>query len=350
MNRALAQLAYLKNKHPRGVDRFGLIMKQAISEQHAIIFVARMDQALALMNGYTGTTADDLRAFEKAKQTRCRRMIEDCAASAPATPLSRTEFDIVPALTPNAFVVHVQADDSYAIGLDDAFYDMFTVLTLAALAAFRAKDIEIYNTYCFHVFGLFYGSPHPSIIDAFEKLADSYVHSAPGIKRMIDDMRETAVHFILAHEAAHIALTHFHSKHAANLSLEPGVQGSEVSAFDDSGCEFQADAWAAEHLVQLTRNDPRRQIAAIQMPPLAMTFLHHIGTLGEGMAILGKVMRAKHPPEQERRARLRDKAGSHMQDAQVDLILQIGDFIAELDSPLPQDVRDSLKASIKRPY
>jgi hypothetical protein len=349
MNRALAQLAYLKTKYPRGVDRVGLILKDALGEQHAILFVARMDRALALMNGFTGATMEDLRAFESAKQERCRRMIGDCAGAAPASPLSRTAFDIVPALTPNAFVVHVQADDSYAIGLDDALYDSFTVLTLAALAAFSNKDIEIYKRYCFHVFGLFYGSPHPSIIDDFEQLAAMYTGSAAPIKLMIDDMREMSVRFILAHEAAHIALTHFRSRHAEVVGFKPDVQGSQVSAFDDHACEFDADAWSAKHLFQLTRNDPRRQLASVQMPPLIMSFLHHIGTLGEGMAILGQVMRAKHPPEQERRARLRDKASAYnaMHDVKVDLILQIGDFIAELDSPLPRRLRDSLKGSVR---
>ncbi len=349
MTRALAQLAYLKKKHPRGVDRVGLIMKEALSEQHAIMFVARMDRALALMHGFTGATIDDLRAFERARQDRCHRMIQDAVGAAPATPLGRTGFDIVPALTPNAFVVHVQADDSYAIGLDDALDDMLAVLTLAALAAFTNKDIGIYTRYCLHVFGLFYGSPHPSIVDHFDQLAAMYVGSKAPIRLMIDDMREMGLRFILAHEAAHIALAHFRSRHAEVVSVQPDLQASEVSAFDDNSCEFEADSWAAEHLLQLTQGDRRRLLAAVQMPPLVLTLLHHIGTLGEGMAILGRVMQARHPPARERRARLREKAGAYnaLHGVNLEVILQIGDFLAELDSPLPRHVRDSLKASIR---
>jgi hypothetical protein len=351
MTLASARLAYLAKKNPPHLDQFATILASTIDEQHGILFLARISQSLAILQDFSGRTLQDLERFNMEKQTRLERTIREFGDAEPTCLLGLTDIRLVTGTTPYVFAIH-EPDDSYGIGFDEALYDIFAILTIAALAAFRNKDLEIYKRFCFHVFQLYFMGPHPSIIADFEQLAMMYAGSAPPIRAMIGDVRDTCTRFILAHEVAHIALGHFKRHKAAVYNFQPGVQPTEISGFPDYACEFEADAWGADLLLRLAGGNMRSEIAAIQTPPLLMTFLAHIGTLGEGMAILSDRLRACHPPEEERRAKLRAAAEGNSRERRrrPDLVLQIGDFLAQMDSPLNPEARASLRASLKKSF
>jgi Zn-dependent protease with chaperone function len=335
MSLASAQLEYLKQKNPTSVDRFAFILASLYGVEKGIYFAARMDYALALLNGYQGQTASDLRAYLSEKEARCKRIVGDFSKLASDTSLASVDTALVPASTPNAFALAVKADQSYAIGLDESLLDLLTILTHASFAAYTTKDIRIYQNFCLHSFDLYYHHmpPHPCIVDNCAELAAQYVSSFAGYRDMLLDIREMSIRFLLGHESAHVALKHFESGSAARFSFIPGNENSEVSAFDHQACEYDADAWAAEHMFLHASNDQRKCFAATQTPPLIMMFLGHMSALGREIAPLYELMRHKHPPAQERHVRLRTGADRYTKDSKAvpTLILEIGDFIAKHD-------------------
>jgi hypothetical protein len=335
MNRAAAQLAFLKEHHQSAVDRQATILAQVIDEQVGIMFAARMDRAFALMNGFRGSSAADLKAYLASRTAQYENVVRSFGEVVPDDRFARTSVGVAPTMVPTAFALHSKLDDSYAVGIDDGLFDMLNVLTLAAVAAFRAKDLNLYAGYCIHAFGLFYHVPQPSIVSAFEQLAKTYTDSAAQIRAMMDDMRVMNLRFVLSHETAHIALGHFEDRKPTQFSFDPQVQDSEVSAFDGFAEEFQADARAAEVMVLQAGDNPRALFAATQAPTLTLTLLKHIGVLARDLEGLNRIMRRHHPPEVERRARLREMAKAHRArpDAGPDLILQIADFIDPYDGP-----------------
>jgi hypothetical protein len=348
MSFASAKLAYLEKQNPPHLDQVAGLLAHTLSEQHGIYFLARMMQALAVLQDFKGRSTQELEKFNEDKQARLVRIIREFGDAEPATPLRQTDIRIVASTTPNAFTVH-EPDDSYGIAFDDALYDMLTILTMAAVAAFNARDLQVYSRFCFHVFQLYFLAPNPSIVADYEQLATMYTGMERPLQAMIGDVRDTCSRFIVAHEAAHIALGHFKTDKAAVYKFQPDLQATEISAFDYA-CEFEADAWAANLLLRLAAGNTRAEIATIQTPPLLMTFLAHLGTLGEGMAILSDKLRERHPPEDQRRAKLRAAAtrNSLGRSDRPDLILQIGDFMAQMDSPLSPEARADLRASLKK--
>src|SRR2546428_13905503 len=76
-----------------------------------------------------------------------RRAIVDfigiLAREYPNPRFARLGFDFIATRIPNAFAIHVRADDSYAIGLDPTIHEMLTWLVLGSHWAHRnnhAKD------------------------------------------------------------------------------------------------------------------------------------------------------------------------------------------------------------------
>lgn len=330
MNLAAAQLDYLRKANTSAVDRNAGVLAQALGRKDAgIMFAARMDQAFAILGGFSGTTASDLHAFQQSKIERCRRALADYSADAPGTALARTEFGLAPATVPNAFAMRVRND--YAIGADDAMFDLLTVLTVAAFVAYSQKDIGIYDRYCQQVFGLYYLAPHPSILDAFEALAGHLRGSFAGYQAMISDIREMHMRFLIGHECAHIALGHFQTEGSATFEAQPGALSSNVSAFEHYACEYAADAWAIGAMARHAKGNPRLLIAASQTPVLTLVFLQHLNVQAEALNLLAKVMRLKHPPEADRRERLAVISDELIRSERISLTLirEVADFVAE---------------------
>jgi hypothetical protein len=329
-------------------DRYARRFGARFPGDRGTILAARIDMAMALMSGFPSTPNDTfqtnlekLEIYKKDRRARITNVIASMDAVRFDLKEKTIDFDYVPMIGPMAFVLHRRPDDSYAIGMDEGLREIFAVLTLAALHSTGRNgiDLRFYDYYFESVFRLNYWAitddllPNEDFVQALQDLSLRYRKMEPSLRAFVDDLRDRAIDFVIYHELAHVALGHFDNLSPRSMGIL-AQHPNEISAFatqgDDFSAEFAADAFAVELMV-VNAEDDRARFTAWQAPIVAMTILKHLQARAGGSTELARMMRASHPPMEERLKRVRALCLEHRDDNEMatGLMLQIADAIKD---------------------
>jgi hypothetical protein len=235
--------------------------------------------------------------------------IAEVAAAFPSAGLQAIDFQFVPTSVPNAFTARVAKDESCAIGLDHGVLGLLHPLMVLAMLAQQFGKFGIFGEGAARLVSLFFiGRPVDGLEADLRMLGDKYANADDSTRQIIDGFGQGVVDFVIAHELGHVALGHFLRAKAPTLA-SPTDGPMAVSAFDHER-EFEADAWAMEALLLVAGGDVRRLTFAVAAPFLSMTMLSYVARLHEPTTDVGRLLRATHPPERERAARLRKLAAT----------------------------------------
>jgi hypothetical protein len=208
--------------------------------------------------------------------------------------------------TPQAVTVH-QIDNSNAIALDRRMTSFLGALTTWAYLACGleqngADPIEARSTFmralADHVLLNYSKLPLSSQFEMQELQIQQVLGKAN--RAVIRQGALLAAKFVLYHELGHVHLKHFDSGQASRV----GADNSEISAFLSIDMEFEADAFAQDHLT-----DPNGSVTAAIVAKVAGTTYCLLLAMKEAMlpgkGEMAETMTRDHPPSFERAAKLR---------------------------------------------
>jgi len=293
--------------------------------QAAQIKAAGEDHYLVLLASRTTMEKDWAQAAQKIENLQraaARKYIAELAKRNGDSPLiSRIGFEFIKCATPNAFAYHEPADDSFAIGLDPGLQSLFALLFHAARLAvyFGQEDwfIALVNNL---VKSHFFGWP----IEGLEEgilLLDKF--TGPMDRHWADWSGYIGVCFLVGHEVGHMQLGHLQLNQAPRfrMALDRDSQG-EITAFDHQ-CEFEADEWSANQLIQASDETLSSRVGACTMPAIFMSLMAMIEDAFLPVDSVGRIQRKSHPPAQERAQRLAKIGAAVVRDRSV-LVGDIG--------------------------
>lgn len=306
-----------------------------------------VDWRLAVLSGFPAETTESveevakaLRGFKSWQRDRAKKPLDELSELLPKVGIQCIGFEFVPEVGPTAFIFREPADGSVAIGFDEGLREMFSVLSVAAIHASKAENLELYGLFFEHMFRLHYwdiapvGQPKGRVWEDLLQLSDSYAGSFDGFKGMCDDMRDRAVDFIICHEAAHLECGHLSDDPSRCVKVAIGSEDGNIPVSGSHDDEFEADRRGVELLLKSSK-DKRAVFTAYQMPVFAMTVLKHIEHRASAFGEVASILRKTHPPADERRARLRDQcveiAASEGTDVESAFFLRTADFIDKFD-------------------
>jgi hypothetical protein len=246
--------------------------------------------------------AEAVRKIENLQRAQGRKYVAELAKRNGESPvISRIGFEFIKCRTPNAFAIHVAEDDSVAIGLDPGLQSLFALLFHASrVAVYHGKEDFFIALLSDLVKSHFFGRR----IDGLEERILSLDKFTGQLDRHWADWAGyVAFCFLLGHEVGHIHLGHFQRNQAPRLRMVPDRHSEgEITAFDHL-CEFEADEWSANELIQ-TSDTLSSRLAACTMPAVFMSLMAMVEDLYLPVDPVGRIQRESHPPARERAQRL----------------------------------------------
>jgi hypothetical protein len=167
---------------------------------------------------------------------------------------------------------------------------------------------------------------HRALPDSFEQRQLVLLRSLGVLGlNFLDWVSSHATKFALYHELAHIHLKHFSKSEAERL---PDTDSGRISAFEQE-LEFEADQFANQHL-RGSGDNWGEAVAAMVGPP---TFLYLLA-LKEAVAptpapASGAIFR-KHPPSQQRAARLKSGSSPTVSWRPITAMLRVPEFLLSI--------------------
>jgi hypothetical protein len=274
--------------------------------QAAQIKAAGEDHYLALLASRTTMEKDWAQAakkIENLQRAAARKYIAELAKRNGDSPLiSRIGFEFIKCATPNAFALHEAVDDSFAIGIDPGLQSLFALLFHAArLAVYFGREdwfIALVNNL---VKSHFYGWPIEGLEEGILSLDEV---TGPMDRHWADWSGYIAVCFLVGHEVGHVQLGHLQRNQAPRCRMAPDQDSEgEITAFDHQ-CEFEADEWSANQLIQAQDGPVSSRVGACTMPAIFMSLMAMIEDAFLPVDPVGSIQRKSHPPAQERAERL----------------------------------------------
>jgi len=291
---SLCVAAYRGEDYPYGGAQAAKI--KAAGEDHYLVLLARR-------NYNEKDWARAAQKIEDRQRAEARKYIAELAKrNGDSSLISRIGFEFIKCATPNAFAYHEPADDSFAIGLDPGLQNLFALLFLAArLAVYYGREdwfIDLVNNLVkSHFFGWPIGRLEEGILSLDEV-------TGPMDRHWADWSGYIAVCFLVGHEVGHMQLGHLQRNQAPRFRMAPDRDSEgEITAFDHQ-CEFEADEWSANQLIQASDKDLSSRIGACTMPAIFMSLMAMIEDAFLPVDPVGRIQRKSHPPAQERAQRL----------------------------------------------
>jgi hypothetical protein len=287
--------------------------------QAARIKAAGEDRYLILLASRTTTEKDWTQAahkIENLQRAAARKYIAELAKRNGDSPLiSRIGFEFIKCATPNAFAYHEPTDDSFAIGLDPGLQSLFALLLHASrMAVYFGQEewfIALVNNL---VKSHFFGWPIEGIEEGILSL-DKFTQ--PMDRHWADWSGYIAVCFLVGHEVGHMQLGHLKRNQATRFRMAPDRDSEgEITAFDHQ-CEFEADEWSANQLIQASDKTLSSRVGACTMPAIFMSLMAMIEDAFLPVDPVGRIQRNSHPPAQERAQRLAKIGAAVVRDRSV---------------------------------
>jgi hypothetical protein len=220
-------------------------------------------------------------------------------------------IDLVALESPNAIVVYVKEDNSYAIGFDFSLFTVFEFILIAGVHVFftasKGKDLRekavrqylsvIRDVVTMHFGGEYVPHFHEQLLELFRSTKTTQdLHHFCQLARII------SMNFVLGHEFGHIALDHFGKSQPIRCS-ELAIQEPDISTFRHKQ-EYEADEWGFATLTSLETNALVRSYIA-EVPLIYFSIANIVENLCSPRTAVGKHTSATHPPAQKRLGRLR---------------------------------------------
>jgi hypothetical protein len=215
-------------------------------------------------------------------------------------------IDSVGTESPNAFVIHVKEDNSYAIGFDFSLIPIFEQILLAGMYysnEFKKRKLgekakqQLLSTIQ-DIFTIFFKRQH---VDNYEKRLLSMLKSTKHLHQLIALIRMNAVGFVILHELGHIALDHFNKTQAICLSLLTGSD-AEISTFNHKR-EYEADKWAFDAQTSYEKDALVRSYVSV-VPSIYFSISSIIENMHQPRSVVGKHISITHPTADKRSQRL----------------------------------------------
>jgi hypothetical protein len=214
-------------------------------------------------------------------------------------PLDSVEMD-----SPNAFVLHFQMDDSYAIGVDYSFVPALSIVTSIALhtldcsSADKPKALALLMQAVVDQTLLHFT---PEYVEGLEERQFRLLSVITPFSRQTDAIVHSAMRFVVCHELAHIVLGHFSRGSIPRLSaFACGDQQGEISTFDHKR-EYLADSWAAK---VLSESSPTPLVHPFFGPTVLFSLVNLVHQIVAPRSEIGRRTCASHPPPEVRAQRL----------------------------------------------
>jgi hypothetical protein len=293
--------------------------------QAAQIKAAGEDHYLVLLASRTTTEKDWASAAQKIENLQraaARKYIAELARRNGDSPLiSRIGVEFIKCATPNAFAYHEPSDDSFAIGLDPGLQSLFALLFHAARLGVYFGQGDWFIAFVNNlVKSHFFGWPIEGLEEGILSL-DKF--TTPMDRHWADWSGYIAVCFLVGHEAGHVQLGHLQRNQAPRFRMAPDRDSEgEITAFDHR-CEFEADEWSANQLIQASDGTVSSRIGACTMPAIFMSLMAMIEDAFLPVDPVGSIQRKSHPSAHKRAERLAKIGADVVRDRSV-LVGDIG--------------------------
>jgi len=231
---------------------------------------------------------------------------EELAGKVNNPALRDVELVFVELATPQAVTVH-ERDNSYAIALDRRMTSFLGVLTAWAYVAtslemkgVRPLDARLtfLNALSDHVTLTYTKQVPPADLEKRELMREEHFDDLD--RHLIHDAASLATKFVLYHELGHVHLGHFDSGEANRATPADTAQ---ISTFHEHNIEFDADAFANEHLMDRDGT----VVAAVASKVAAPIYLLILAMKEALLPAAGAAVESRareHPPSADRAKRL----------------------------------------------
>jgi IrrE N-terminal-like domain len=201
------------------------------------------------------SVADAALALEEQQMAQFIAWREELIGKVGNASLRNVELVFTELTTPQAVTIHEQ-DNSYAIALDRR---MTTFLGAVTTWAYTATGLEMNGVppsksrslflemLANHVIVSYTKQPLPPDLEERELALDQNLGELD--RQLIRNSAALAAKFVLYHELGHVHLLHFEKGEASH-----SIGTAEVSTFHQHAIEFDADAFANEHLMDKEGN------------------------------------------------------------------------------------------------
>lgn len=234
------------------------------------------------------------RKIEEQQRAAVRKYLAQLAERSGDPSIARIGFEFIQCETPNAMSLPVEADGSFAIGLDPGLQSLFTLLFHAArLALYYGEEDFFIGLACDLVQSHYLGEGVEGLEEKILAL-----DRATGVydRHWADWGAYVSVCFLVGHEVGHVHLGHF-QRH----SVEGGVDSATGPSNWPS--EFDADEWSAKQLIEIS-NGVSLRIGACTMPAIFLSVQGMLDDLCEPVNAAAQAQRNSYPPARERAQRL----------------------------------------------
>lgn len=303
---AQVNLAQYREGYPYGAAAFGNLSTDVAAQEAARLGVGSRQAAAFLAHLVDASMIEAERAFVAQ------------LAEYSGRDLSSVAVDHLYVPSPTAITFYDPNDDSFAIGFDPGMWQAICLLYLDAALGQAADSPQLFLVYATKTVGWFWvgtGNADAAATD-IDFVVEFTQDAAPHLWGFAQDIVETSISFTIAHEVAHIVLDHLASPHAHTVQVgSHSDRKAVVSAMDSYGLEHAADAWAAETLLTLAKDDFKRQTLAVSVPALSFALQAVASAMTEPASEeLARLIGDTHPPHAERARRLATLAATHAGD------------------------------------
>jgi hypothetical protein len=302
---AQMNLAQYREGYPYGAAAFHDLSTDAAAQEAARLGV-RSAQAAAFLADLVDTS-----------MMEDERVLVAQLAAYSGRDLSSVAVDHLFVPSPTAITFYDPNDDSFAIGFDPGMWQVLCFLYLDAALGQRADSPQLFLVFATKTVGWFWvGAGKATAAQDIDFTIEFTRAAAPDFWSFAKDVVETSISFTIAHEVGHIVLDHLTGPHAHELRLGPHLdKRGVVSAMDSYEAEHDADAWAAEALLALAKDDFKKQTLAVSVPALSFALLAVASAMHEPASEeLARLIGDMHPPDAERARRLARLAATHATD------------------------------------
>jgi hypothetical protein len=268
-----------------------LVQLESVGESFAEPGASPVDAALAL------------EAQEIAQFTAWR---EELGAKTNDPGLEKVPLVLVELTTPQAVTIH-QVDNSDAIALDRRMTGFLGGVAVWAYIAvgLQQRGVEpleanlvFIRALADHVLLNYSNLPLSNDFEVRELQMQAQLGTID--RNMMRQVAQLAAKFVLYHELGHVHLKHFASGQAGPVAGD----SARISAFESTEMEFQADAFAKQHLTD-PNGSVTAAIVATVAPRIYCLLLAMKEAMLPGAGEVAETMARDHPLGSERAARLR---------------------------------------------